>query len=223
MNAARAADAVLFDLDGTLADTAPDLINAPALLRAELGLEPTPPSGVREAVSRGGPAILRAALPDGFDRDALVPRYLDLYREHICVRSALFADMDRVLDGIERSGLPWGIVTNKAGWLTGPLLEALNLHKRAGCVVCGDTLPQRKPDPAPVLLACTQLGALPARTAFVGDDERDVQAAHAAGAIPVVAGWGYFPAGAADGWGAPHRVEHPLDLLAWLGLADART
>jgi phosphoglycolate phosphatase len=127
-----------------------------------------------------------------------------------------------VLDAIEGRGMRWGIVTNKAGWLTTPLLKALRLDGRAGCVVSGDTLPQRKPHPAPVLLACSQLGTAPERTAFVGDDERDVQAAHAAGAIPVVVRWGYFPPGAADTWGATHLVERPQDLLALLDGGDAR-
>ena len=220
MTATRVADAVLFDLDGTLADTAPDLIAAAIRLRGELGLDPVPPPGVREVVSRGGPAILRAALPGRTDHDALLPRYLDLYRQNICVQSALFAGMDAVLDAIEARGMRWGIVTNKLTWLTQPLLEAMGLARRAGCVVCGDTLPQRKPDPAPVLLACSQLGAAPGRTAFVGDDERDVQAAHAAGAIPVVVGWGYFPEGAPDGWMSAYRVARPEDLVALLDGGD---
>ena len=106
MTAARVADAVLFDLDGTLADTAPDLIAAAIKLRGELGLDPAPPPGVREVVSRGGPAILRAALPGRSDHDALLPRYLDLYRRNICVQSALFAGMDAVLDGPRAGELP---------------------------------------------------------------------------------------------------------------------
>ena len=214
------AELVLFDLDGTLAHTAPDLIGALHLLREELGMAPIPDDAVAPAVREGGAAIVRAGLPELPERHALVlDRYLVLYREHIAVRTALFAGMPEVLDRIERAGIPWGIVTNKTSWLTEPLLEALALARRARVVVSGDTLPQRKPHPEPVLHACRVVGAAPAGTWFVGDDRRDVESGRAAGARTVVARYGYLPEGDdATSWGADHLIDSAHELNALLGL-----
>lgn len=184
--------AVLFDLDGTLADTAPDLIAAASRLRAELGLPILSEYNVRPMISQGGRAILRAALPELSEiGDDLLKRYLRIYCDHICECTRLFPGMVELLGDLERQGIPWGIVTNKPGWLTEPLVTQLGLKQRAGCIVAGDTLPQRKPSPEPLLHACMQLGVEPASACMIGDDERDILAAKAAGIASVLVTWGY--------------------------------
>lgn len=212
------ATAVLFDLDGTLVDTAPDLVDAVNRTRAVLGYAPVPEAQVRPHVSRGGMAMLRAGIPEAGEPDqALLKRFLDLYLEHIFVRTVMFPGMDEVLDAIEARGIPWGIVTNKPGWLTTPLLAAMGLDQRTRCTISGDTLPVRKPAPDPVLLACRQLGCSPASTLMVGDDLRDVQSAIAAGAIAVVAEWGYLGVDEPhSAWGAPFSIAAPGGLLPLL-------
>jgi phosphoglycolate phosphatase len=212
------ATAVLFDLDGTLVDTAPDLVDAVNRTRAALGLAPVPEPQVRPHVSRGGMAMLRAGIPEAGEPDqVLLKRFLHIYLENIFVRSALFPGMAEVLDAIEARGMPWGIVTNKPGWLTTPLLAAMGLDKRAGCAISGDTLPTRKPAPEPVLEACRLLACTPATTLMVGDDLRDVQSANAAGAIAVVAEWGYLGVDEPHStWGAPYSFAAPEGLLALL-------
>ena len=212
--------AVLFDLDGTLADTAPDLIGAANQLLRELGRPECDPAALRPRVSQGGNGILRAAMADFDPSDpTLLQRFLDIYRANICVSSALFPGMEEVLARIEAADIAWGIVTNKAHWLTAPLLRAMGLAARAGCVVCGDTLATRKPDPAPVLHACAMLGASAQRTVLLGDDVRDVQAARDAGAIAVAVGWGYGTAECIEQFGPQLPVANSSsDLLAMLGL-----
>ena len=212
------ANAVLFDLDGTLVDTAPDLVDAVNRTRAALGLAPVPEAQVRPHVSRGGMAMLRAGIPEAGEPDqALLKRFLDLYLEHIYVRSQLFPGMAAVLDAIEARGVPWGIVTNKPGWLTTPLLAAMGLDRRTRCAISGDTLPTRKPAPEPVLEGCRLLGSTPATTLMVGDDLRDVQSAIAAGAIAVIAEWGYLGVDEPHStWGAPHSLATPDGLLPLL-------
>lgn len=215
-----AVDAVLFDLDGTLVDTAPEFIIALGRLREELGMPPVPADRIRPVVSKGGAAMVQAAFADwpAGDRAALLERFLALYREQLGSATDFFPGIVEVLERLDRRGTPWGIVTNKPGWLTEPLLAALRLNGRPRCVISGDSLPVRKPDPAPVRVACSLLHAVPARTAMVGDDERDVAAALAAGAIAVLADWGYSEDAGADGWGAQHRAASPLVLAELLGL-----
>ena len=220
MTAAARAGLVLFDLDGTLAHTAPDLIGAAHALREELGCAKIADEQVAPAVRDGGAAIVRAALPELPERhDALLGRYLDLYRERIAVHTTLFPGIPETLDALAREGVPFGIVTNKTRWLTEPLLDALGLLARMCVVVSGDTLQQRKPDPEPVLHACRIAGVAPAGTWFVGDDRRDVQAGRAAGTRTVVARYGYLPPGDdASGWGATHVIDSAHELVALLGL-----
>lgn len=211
-------DAVLFDLDGTLLDTAPEFVAAIARLREELGFEPLPAAAIRAVVSQGGAAMLRAAFPDWSEADwALLDRFLALYRERIGEATVMFPGVADVLARLERVGTPWGIVTNKPRWLTDPLLEHLRLARRPRVLVCGDTLERRKPHPDPVLHACRVLDVAPARAVLVGDDARDVESALAAGAIAVVADWGYSDAGA-EAWGAPHRAADADALVDLLGL-----
>lgn len=212
---------VLFDLDGTLLDTAPDLGAALNRLRRERGEPQLPPTTIRPTVSHGSPGLLKLGFgvePDQALYAELNQRFLTLYREAIAVDTVLFPGMAEVLVHLETAGIYWGVVTNKPGWLTEPLLKALELWSRAACVVSGDTLAQRKPDPEPLWYACEQVGVAPAHSLYIGDAERDVQAGNRAGLITLVAGFGYL--GTEDrpeDWGAAGFLNQPTDLLDWLG------
>ncbi|MDH5785762.1 MAG: HAD-IA family hydrolase [Chromatiales bacterium] len=211
---------VLFDLDGTLADTAPDLAFALNEVLREQGCEPLPFEQIRPVVSHGGIALIKL----GFNIDETAPQFdalrqrlLAIYREHIVRGTTLFAGMTELLDEIEGRGLNWGVVTNKPGWLTEPLLEGLALKKRAATIVSGDTLPERKPHPAPMLLACQQAGSAAAECLYVGDAERDIEAGRNAGMHTLVALFGYIgnddkPAS----WRADGMVESAEAILQWL-------
>lgn len=190
-------DAVLFDLDGTLVDTAPDMVAVLSQLQQDHGIEPLPYERARANVSNGAIGLLRLAFPgvDGAEFDGLHREYLDRYEESVCVESRLFPDLPQLLDALDERRCPWGIVTNKPRRMTEPLLAALGLSNRICCAVSGDTLPQRKPDPAPLLLACRQAGARPDRTVYVGDAARDMQAARAAGMATIAAAYGYIVPG----------------------------
>ncbi len=209
--------AVLFDLDGTLVDTAPDLGGALQALRSERDLEPLDDAAVRGQVSNGAAGLVRLGFPeacDGPQGPALRERLLALYADRVADRSRLFDGMPETLRALEERALPWGIVTNKPTRFTQPLLEALALDRRAGCVVCGDTLAQRKPDPEPLLHAADQLQRAPSACIYVGDALRDVQAARAAGMLAVVVSYGYIDA--ADdptAWGADHLIDRPAEIL----------
>jgi len=212
--------AVLFDLDGTLVDTAPDLGGALNRVIEERGFAPLPAETIRPHVSRGGRGLTELGYAHydlGPDRDATRHRLLDLYEAHLCVDSALFPGMDDVLDALEARGMPWGIVTNKLTYLTTPLVAALGLDVRAACVVCGDTVEHAKPHPAPLEHAATLVGRPASACLYVGDDLRDVQAARAAGMPVLAAGYGYLgPAGDPTLWGADGVITAPSDLLAYL-------
>lgn len=217
---------VLFDLDGTLADTAPDMAAALNALRAERNLAPLPFTVIRPEVSHGSPALLKLGFeiaPDAPSFPALRQRFLDLYRDRLCVETRLFAGVPEVLDALEEQQLAWGIVTNKPGWLTDPLLAALSLTERAACVVSGDTTPNRKPHPASLLHACRMTDSTADRCVYVGDAERDVQAAHAAGMATVVARYGYIGGHERpETWNADAIIETPTQLLNWLRQAGVR-
>jgi phosphoglycolate phosphatase len=209
---------VLFDLDGTLLDSAQDLYDALAALCQEEG-EPRPIyAPVREVVSRGSRAILQCGFPqrDEAARLALVPRYLELYQEVMARQTQAFEGVEELLALIEGQGMRWGIVTNKPAFLTDELVQLIGWHTRASAVVSGDTLPVKKPDPAPVLLACTQAGLEPARCLFVGDDRRDVLAGSAAGLYTVAASWGYLDGGDPHQWQADLVLDAPAQLTALL-------
>jgi len=213
--------AVLFDLDGTLVDSAPDLISAVQALCNELGAPPPDAQAVRRVVSAGGRAMLRQGLP-GADEvmiDQWLPRFLDIYSVNMAEHTRLYDGMDEVLGGFEARGIAWGIVTNKPGWLARPLLDLLALNARCSALVTGDCLPVRKPDPAPVLYACELARVDAASTAFVGDDLRDVQAGRAAGTLTIAAAWGYLNGGDPNAWGADRVVDLPIGLPSALGLA----
>lgn len=209
--------AVLFDLDGTFADTAPDLGRALNRLRAEHGLEPLPIGVMRAHASSGARGLLKAGFgqtPESEGYDALRDRFLELYAENLCVDTQLFDGIPELLSMIEARPLPWGVVTNKAKRFTEPLLRALAIGHRAACIVSGDSTPHIKPHPAPLLQAAALLALAPRECIYLGDDLRDVQAARAAGMRFAAAGWGYLGDGADPRtWNADAVISHPREVL----------
>lgn len=213
--------AILFDLDGTLLDSAPDMVNALQRLLTEHGRGRCDYEFARAHVSRGAGGLITAGFPDvqGDDaRTALRQRFLDLYAQRICEGSTLFPGCETLLERIEaHPTLSWGIVTNKPTWLTEPLLAKLSLLERAPCVVCGDTLPQRKPDPAPLRHAADLLGVAATACIYSGDDQRDIQAAQGAEMTVVAAAWGYIaPGEVIERWGADAICATPAQFTQWL-------
>lgn len=212
---------VFFDLDGTLLDSAPDLYLALQTQCAEEGVPVPPYAAVRQVVSRGATAVLRCAFgPRGEAALAqLTPRYLALYQAVMAQQTRAFPGVDELLARIEARGWAWGIVTNKAGFLADELVRRLGWAGRASAVVAGDTLAVKKPDPAPVALACARAGVAVDQALFVGDDSRDIQAGAAAGLVTVAAAWGYLDGGDPHTWGADIVFDTPPQLTTWLGLA----
>lgn len=211
---------VLFDLDGTLLDTAPDLAFALNETLREFGREPLPYETIRPVVSHGGIALIKLGFGLGPEDEGYQPRrqyLLDTYRKNIARETRPFTGMVELLDTLERQGLNWGVVTNKPAWLTEPLLQELGLFERAAVVVSGDTLNERKPHPAPMLLACERAGSQAHECLYVGDAHRDIEAGHNAGMATLVALFGYI--GDEDDprdWGADALVETPGGILEWL-------
>lgn len=207
--------AVLFDLDGTLVDTAPDMVAVLQSLQRDHGIDPVDYREGRLHVSNGAVGLLRLGFP-GRDDDVIETlrlAFLERYAGQLCVHSAVFAGLDPLLDRLDRNELPWGVVTNKPQHLTDPLLVALGLDQRVACSVSGDTLPQRKPDPAPLHHAC-QLAAIDAaRTLYVGDSSRDIDAGRAAGMGTIAAAYGYItPDDSSASWGADVIANDPQEL-----------
>jgi phosphoglycolate phosphatase len=212
-------EALLLDLDGTLLDTAPDMGGALNLLRAEHGLEPLAAHVIRPVVSHGAMRLVALGFPDaaGDAFEALRLRFLELYAANLAIGTSLFPGFATVLERLESRGLRWGIVTNKPGWLTDPLLATLGLDRRAACAVSGDTVAERKPHPLPLLHAARLLGVDPGRCVYVGDAERDIQAGRAAGMTTVVAAYGYISADEDPLLWHPHGVVNsPDELLQWM-------
>ncbi len=211
---------ILFDLDGTLADTAPDMTGALNKLLREQGREPLPQAAVRNHVSRGAAGVLRRAFGEDLGNDALERlrvRFLELYAADLCVESRVFPGMFEVLTHIEALGLRWGVVTNKPAWLTDRLVDSLNLSARAACVVSGDTTDQRKPHPKPLLYACGCCNCDAASCVYIGDDQRDIQAGEAAGMATLVALYGYIDEQEdPHRWGADGVLNDISELLGWL-------
>ena len=210
---------VLFDLDGTVLDTAPDFHRVMNLLLAEQGRAPLALSAIRPHVSHGSRRVVRLGFPDADEGEfaALQRRFLDLYRASLCVETRLFDGMAKVLDGLGSRGLRAGIVTNKPAWLTDPLLAGLDLRRRFDCVVSGDTVGVGKPDPAPLVHAAGLAGLTPGDCIYVGDAERDVQAAHRAGMPGLIATYGYIGADDDLGtWNGDGHLDSPRALLDWL-------
>lgn len=215
-------EAVLFDLDGTLADTAPDLAFALNETLRRFGREPLPFERIRPVVSHGGIALLRLGFgiePGEAGFDDRRKYLLDVYRANLCRETALFDGMGPALAVIEAAGIPWGVVTNKPSWLTDPLMAALGLTERAAAIVSGDTCKERKPHPMPIEHACRQMGIAPARSLYVGDAGRDIEAGRAAGTRTAAALFGYLlPEDDPRAWPADHWLERPDELPALLGL-----
>ena len=212
---------VLFDLDGTLLDTAPDMAAALNQLLVAEGMKELPFESIRPHVSHGALRLVRLAFgePDQPRFEDLRKRFLDLYRADIARHTRMFDGYEAVLDALDSAGMRWGIVTNKPGWLTLPLLEELGLAERSGCIVSGDSLTERKPHPMQLLRAAELLGLEPGQCVYLGDAARDVQAARNAGMIPLVAGFGYLDSGEDPGAWLPDAIlGRPTDLLEWLGL-----
>lgn len=191
-----AIECVLFDLDGTLVDTAPDMVAVLLDLQLAHRLEPVPYELARSQVSNGAIGLIRLAFPEASEAEVtdLHGDYLARYERSVCVRSSVFPGLGDLLTALERVGCPWGVVTNKPQRMTEPLLAGLGLAERAACIVSGDTLPQRKPDPSPLLLASRLAGVLPGRSVYVGDAARDIEAGRAAGMATVAALYGYVTA-----------------------------
>lgn len=212
--------AVLFDLDGTLADTALDLGAALNRLLAEEGLPAQPDDAIRPIASHGARALV--SLGFGIDRDdpafdALRRRFLDQYEHSFADRTRLFDGVERLIGGLTERGLAWGIITNKPMRFTDRLVPALPFPVAPGVVVSGDTVGVAKPDPKPMLHAAATLGVDPARCLYVGDAERDIQAGRNAGMRTALAAWGYISGDdRPHEWGADLQLARPLDLLTHL-------
>jgi 2-phosphoglycolate phosphatase len=212
--------ALLLDLDGTLIDTAPDMADALVRLQQRHDLAPLEFEKIRPWVSHGSTAMIRIGF--GIDTDSeefagLRDAYLEEYEAQIADRSALFPGMPEVLDRCESTGIAWGVVTNKPGFLTDPLMESLNLTARAACIVSGDTVEKRKPHPMPLLHACMLLKIAPSECIYVGDAERDIQSGHKAGMCTALANWGYISGDdKPSNWGANILLDTPEDLLSYL-------
>jgi phosphoglycolate phosphatase len=213
-------EAVIFDLDGTLADTAPDLGGAANTLLQEEGRLPKSLEILRPWTSQG----VRGLLWAGFgidsthpDYDRLAQRFLEIYAGRLCDETRLFAGIPELLDSLEGMGLSWGIVTNKRRRFTDPLVELLSLSQRTPCVVSGDTTAAAKPSPLPVLHACQLLRCTPDRALYVGDDRRDIVAGRAAGCMTVAVSYGYLgDSGPLHTWGADLVIDHPAELSDFL-------
>lgn len=211
--------AVLFDLDGTLLDTAPDLAAALNELRREEGLQALGFDSIRPCVSHGATRVVQLGFPDASEAEfaRLRERFLELYRANLAVHTRLFPGFEPVLATLESRQIRWGVVTNKPAFLTEPLLRQLELSHRCACVVSGDTLPQRKPHPAQLLHALGLMSLSAGDCIYVGDAERDIQAARAAGMPALIATFGYL--GANDNiraWQADGAIGQPRELLHWL-------
>jgi phosphoglycolate phosphatase len=214
--------AILFDLDGTLVDSAPDLAGAANELLARHGRPPLPYDVLRPVAGSGARGMLGAGfglVPGDAGYAALRDAFLEIYARRLLQTSVVFDAVPGLLDHIEAQACLWGVVTNKALHLAEPLLTGLALRHRAAVLVGGDSTPHTKPHPAPLLHAAHELGLDPASCVYVGDDARDVQAGRAAGMSTVAAAWGYLGLGEPVGrWGADQVAAHPNELLNWLEL-----
>ncbi len=212
---------LLFDLDGTLADTGPDLAYALNVVRKEQAREEISYDRIRPIVSHGGVALLKLGFPefsvDSTEFTTLRQRMLNIYRVNLAVHTRLFPGMEDLLSTIEARGMNWGVVTNKPAWLTDPLMEQLHLTARAACIVSGDSTANKKPHPEPMRFACAKAGSESHQCLYVGDAQRDIDAGRAAGMKTLVAMYGYI--GAEDtprSWGADALVSSPAEILRWL-------
>ncbi|MCU7904566.1 MAG: HAD-IA family hydrolase [Candidatus Thiodiazotropha sp. (ex Epidulcina cf. delphinae)] len=220
MRARYASECVLFDLDGTFADTAPDLHFALNQLLAKHGRQPISYQQLRPAVSHGSRAMLKVGFGIGHDDprfSRLQKDFLDIYLKNIAVHTKPFDGMMELIERLEQRTIHWGVVTNKPAWLTDPLMRQLGIYQRASAIVSGDTTPYAKPHPEPVRHACRLAGADPARSLYVGDAIQDIQAGRNAGAKTLVALFGYLSDDDEPSeWEADGLINHPLEILQWL-------
>ena len=209
------------DLDGTLADTARDIIPIVNTICHEENRPPLDYTRGRDHVSQGARAIVRAAFGADLDtarEQQLTDRFLQRYAATPCRETVLFDGMTELIETFTRARVAWGVVTNKAGHLASAILAALDFPMRPGCLVAGDTLAQRKPDPEPLHEAARRLGVASEACLYLGDDPRDMQAARAAGMLGVIAAFGYIPPGTdLSTWQGDARIDHPSELTAFLG------
>ena len=217
-------EAVLFDLDGTLADTAPDMAHTVNRMRTRRGLAPVPLEQVRPHVSKGARGMICSAFdmtPEHADFPAMREEFLTLYGDNLFVDTRLFPGMAELLDSLDARDIRWGVVTNKFERFARPIMDGLGLATRAAVVVGGDTCPRSKPFPDPLLFAAASIGVAPTRTLYVGDDERDVQAARAAGMPVLAAGYGYLGDGPPPSqWKADAIVNNAGEIGAWIAEAS---
>ncbi len=209
------AKCVLFDLDGTLVDTAPDMVAVLQDMQREHGLKPVPYEIGRANVSNGAIGLLSVGFPDAHAtyNSALHREYLERYEQRVCVDSVIFPGLEELLATLDAHRIMWGIVTNKPERLTMPLLRSLGLDSRSACTVSGDSLPERKPHPAPMLLACALAGITPEHTVYIGDAARDIEAGRAAGMATIAVAYGYITdADDASNWGADQIAADTVDL-----------
>ena len=211
---------VFFDLDGTLVDTAPDLANALNRLLCEQNRAPLPFDTIRPVVSQGGNALIELGFncssgDPGFQ--VLQERFLAIYDQLLHKDSHLFPGMDEVLHVLEKRGLQWGIITNKPGWLTQPLVEELALQDRAACIISGDSAEHKKPHPAPMLMAMEMTGSIPDQCVYIGDAERDISAGKAVSMHTLIALYGYISSeDKPEDWHADGMIEMPGQILEWI-------
>lgn len=212
--------AVLFDFDGTLADTASDLGYALNRQRIACGLPALPIAQIRPQASAGSRGLLGLGFdikPGDDDYEAMRAEFLDFYTQRLCHDTCLFPGIDELLQQLEKRNLPWGIVTNKPARFAHPLIQMLGLAQRVACIICGDETTCTKPHPEPLLTASNKMAISPANCIYLGDDIRDVQASLAAGMQPIVARYGYLGNDQLpETWGAKYLIDHPKELLAYL-------
>ena len=212
--------AVFFDLDGTLADTAPDLGHALNRQRSARGLPALPLALIRTEASAGARGLLGLGFnigPDDPGYQAMRDEFLDFYAARLCHDTHLFPGITELLEQLDARALPWGIVTNKPARFTLPLLQLLGLNQRAACIISGGDTTHSKPHPEPLLAASSALAVAPAACIYLGDDMRDVEASLAAGMEPVIARYGYLGnSHPPESWGARYLIDHPQELLAYL-------
>ena len=211
---------VLFDLDGTLADTAPDLAHTLNLLLIEQGRQTLAYETIRPVVSHGATALVQLGFgltPEDSQFETLRQRIIELYADNLCRHTTLFPGMQELLDQLEEHDVRWGVITNKPARFTEPLLAALGLQQRAACMISGDSTTHRKPHPEPMILACRHIGVKALNCLYVGDAERDIEAGRRAGMHTLVAGFGYI--GDHDqpvNWRAQGIVDEPWQILDWI-------
>ncbi|WP_296255306.1 MULTISPECIES: N-acetylmuramic acid 6-phosphate phosphatase MupP [unclassified Pseudomonas] len=208
--------AVLFDMDGTLLDTAPDFIAICQAMLIERGFAPVADKLIRDEISGGAKAMVSAAFamsPNEPQFETLRLEFLERYQKDCAVHSRLFEGMEQLLTDIEKAKLIWGVVTNKPVRFAQPIMEQLGLAERSALLICPDHVSKSKPDPEPLLLACKMLDLDPASVLFVGDDLRDIESGRGAGTRTAAVRYGYIhPHDNPDHWGADVVVDHPLDL-----------